>query len=101
MSILYTVYCIHCILYTLYSVLYLYMNASIQNICILHLPNTRHKRLDCLGRTVYIDEVKERLATGNLRVKKRCKTIKKEDVAGVSNKVKGTFMAIDKYKKES
>lgn len=52
------------------------------------------------SRSSYIEEVKERLLTGNMRVKKRCKTIKKDDVAGVSNKVKGTFMELEKYKKE-
>ena len=53
-----------------------------------------------LGRGIYVKDVREKMETGSTRLKKRSKTIRKNESAGVKSSLKGTFMDIAEYKKE-
>eukprot|EP00438_Fugacium_kawagutii_P023067 Skav201165 [mRNA] locus=scaffold65:492536:505623:- [translate_table: standard] len=48
------------------------------------------------SRLLYLDDVKEMLENGNMRIKKRNRRVKNDDVNGITNKLKGTFMALEK-----
>lgn len=50
---------------------------------------------------MYIDDVKEKLNSGNTRLRKRTKTVKREETSGVENKVKGTWIQLEQYRQES
>ena len=52
------------------------------------------------GRTAFCEELTDKLRGGNCRLKKRTKTIKKQDTSGVVSKLEGDFMALDRYEKD-
>ena len=51
-------------------------------------------------RATYIDEVWEKINTGRQRVKKRNRTVVQTQQVNVVNKVKGTFVELEMYKKD-
>ena len=51
-------------------------------------------------RATYIDEVWEKINTGRQRVKKRNRTVVQTNQVNIVNKVKGTFVELERYKKD-